>query len=525
MGRSWFAAIIGIFFLSLVLPRFAFAYHNSFQSFYDWGPWYKTSKQHVLASSTSSAASNQKEAIIAEASKEVIKSPTGLLPNNPLYLLKPLTENIGLFFMFDPKAKIERELVISEERLAEVQFLLEQQKGKNVGKVLDSYEKLISDVANHLTTLKKDDAGKQLAKRIEKESAKQSIFLEKVELIVPDDTKDNVDQAIAKSKKTMDTTADMLNRDPLPLDMKARIESLNAIGVISDAQASALFAIDSRSKARERMESLASQQVLPLSDLRRLDEAQLGYYPDDYYALAEIKKIYEFKALLDNAPDEPIRSRLAEFGSGYKSGDPIPPDLKPWWLREQRLQELQFTLRPDLFVNSIIPKDAQGYKAIENIVNSFRPTAQQLQTVDTWVKENPNKIPPPEISRIVGLATNLGTPVAWTPPANMGEVQKANRQMLHPYCLDSPTRAKHVTTGEIKTFPTTCLPPNWWHTYSTDNVYKNPLTGEESIPVNTTAPHVAVPSCGMGVCKVQTCESGWFDKNGSFSDGCESDTP
>lgn len=540
--RKFCLIVLFIIAFSIFIPRSsALAYHDSFQPLYDWGPWYETSKQHVLGVATNSVGNKEGATNLAISQQANVRTASGFLPNNPLYFIKPLTENIQLFFSFDPVAKMEKQLWIAEERLAEINFLLEQKYYEDVRKILITYNNTISDVSVRLTTSEEQNAFvENFVKKIESDMAKQSLFLEKVRLIVPEETRIAIDKVLVESKKTMDTSADILNRDPMPVDLRDRLESLNAIGVISDAEASALFSLESRSKVRFRIESLVAQKVLPSSDIKRLDEAQNGYYPSDYYRVTEISKIYELKNILDNPPDAYMKKRLAEFGSRYKSGDFIPPDLKPWWLREQRLQELQNTLRPDIVINSIIAKDSSEYKEIESILRTFRPSVEQLVAVDTWIKENPNKTPPPEIERIVGLAANLGTPISWTVPDSLKslniafptqfnvpagfpelkEIPKTSGQTLDPTCPEIPTKAKHATTNNLRTFPTTCLPPDWYP-YSEEDVYRNPLTGEESFVI-TEAPHVAVPSCGFGVCKVQTCESGWHDRNGVFTDGCES---
>lgn len=527
-----FCLILLLIVFSIFITPSSLAYHNNFQNFYDWGPWYETPKQHVLGVATNSALFFSQQANV--------RAPSGLLPNSPLYFIKPLTENIQLFFSFQPVAKIEKQLWIAEERLAEVNFLLEQKYYDDVGKILTAYNNTIADVSVRLSTPEQQNVFvENFVKAVESDMAKQSLFLEKVRLIVPEELGNAIDKVLVEPRQIMDTSADILHRDPIPSDLRDRLESLNAIGVISDAEASALFSLESRGQVRFRIESLVTQKVLPSSDIKRLDEAQSGYYPSDYFRVAEMSKIYELKNILNNPPDENIKERLTEFGSSYRTGDPIPPDLKQWWLREQRIQELQYTLRPDLVINSIIPKDTAAYKDIESILQAFRPTAEQLLKVDAWAKDNPNKTPPPEIARIVSFATNIGTPIPWTVPESLKnvntkfpiqyeapagfpeqkEIPKTSEQTSDP-CPSSPTRAKHSITNNIRTFPTKCLPPGW-HTYSIDDTYTNPLTGEESFVIKE-APHVAVPSCGLGVCKVQTCEAGWSDKNGVFADGCES---
>lgn len=128
--RKLYFIVLFIALSIFIPPSLALAYHDSFQNLYDWGPWYETSRQHVLAVATNSA--------LVVPQQASIKTPSGLLPNNPLYFIKPLTENIQLFFTFDPVAKTEKQLWIAEERLAEMNFLLEQKYYEDVGKILDT---------------------------------------------------------------------------------------------------------------------------------------------------------------------------------------------------------------------------------------------------------------------------------------------------------------------------------------------------------------------------------------------------
>jgi hypothetical protein len=114
---------------------------------------------------------------------------------------------------------------------------------------------------------------------------------------------------------------------------------------------------------------LAAQNILPEADTMKLDEAKYGYFPADFVRIFEVKKLYEFKKLEDLKPDDATQKRLAEFASTYKPGEAIPTDLKKWWVPVQRYQELQSTLRPDLIVGSLLPRDGSEYRRFEGIFN------------------------------------------------------------------------------------------------------------------------------------------------------------
>ncbi|MFH1309167.1 MAG: DUF5667 domain-containing protein [Candidatus Omnitrophota bacterium] len=64
---------------------------------------------------------------VAQAQTDTLPDP-GMLPDNPLFILKDWSEKIGTFFTFDDEKKAERFLKLSERRLAEADAMRE--KGK-----------------------------------------------------------------------------------------------------------------------------------------------------------------------------------------------------------------------------------------------------------------------------------------------------------------------------------------------------------------------------------------------------------
>ena len=81
----------------------------------------------------------------------------GVLPDNPIYFLERMGENIRTFFTFG-QAKTERYVKLAEERLAEVKNLSEKGKLDKVEETIKEYEKNIDKALN-----KKGDKDKILS--------------------------------------------------------------------------------------------------------------------------------------------------------------------------------------------------------------------------------------------------------------------------------------------------------------------------------------------------------------------------
>jgi hypothetical protein len=86
-------------------------------------------------------------------------SNVGILPTSPFYFLKEWQRGIKLFFTFNPVAKIELELKISDEKIAELAALVtkEPQNKKVIEEALSNYEESREKLAKRLMSLKDKD--------------------------------------------------------------------------------------------------------------------------------------------------------------------------------------------------------------------------------------------------------------------------------------------------------------------------------------------------------------------------------
>lgn len=533
---------------SLLFFTFVFgvsASSSKISDFYDWGPWYYRGGTKVLGESTSLAqatptdpstsstpSSSPAPQATEEAQQADIAPATGLLPDSPFYFFKPFTESIRLTFTFDSQDKEALRLEFAEERLAETKALLEKKDYDRAGDTLNRYEGNVNTLTDNLEGLQSSNTQvEDLAKEIELNTAKHSLVLEKMELLVPEDVQNIFDQALEASQKGMDVTSDILGYDPIPAGLKERLESLKALGILSEEEIAAIFTIKSRGEVRGEMQKLIQQNILPDADIKNLDQAQYGYYPADFLRSHEVRKLYEYRKLEELKPDEATQKRIADFASDYTPGDAIPSELRRWWIPVQRYQELSSTLRPDLIVNVIIPRDGDEYRRFESIFNRFKPSDDQLKTVEQWAKDHPGEVPPPEIQRIASLAVNLGTPGNWQAPEQIrnytntgypnyyqappgfsgpGGCQNAEEcrqsceknpgscgpgftpggptQPNYPgfggyptpsggpgsYCLQSETKARNSFSGEIKNFPNSCIPSGWYPYYGSERPGESP---------------------------------------------------
>ena len=81
--------------------------------------------------------------VSAQANVTQLPSP-GILPDNIFYPVKTIFESIDLFFTFNQTARIHKEMHYAEERLAEVQALVQENKTQYINKSLSGY-KLMRD--------------------------------------------------------------------------------------------------------------------------------------------------------------------------------------------------------------------------------------------------------------------------------------------------------------------------------------------------------------------------------------------
>lgn len=346
----------------------------------------------------------------------VLGFTAGWTPDNPLYLLKTVQENLALTFTFDPLKKAETRLAVAGERLSEMQIMVETGKSNLVTGVADSYQKTMGAVAANLTTLKKQKQNvAPLLVAVDQEAAKHVLTLEEVAVKAPPQAAEGLTAAIQASEKTVDTVADVAGRPAVPADMVNRLDALKAQGLLTPEQITSLLSVDSRVKARGEFRKLAEAQILPSADLKRFDEGARAYFPAGYAQIIEIKKFHELKELETRKPDEVTLTSLQDFAKDYKAGDIVPSDLRRWWVPMIRLEELQNTFRPDLLSEDLFrnrPEDLQKY---QEVVERVKPRAADLAYVNRVLAENPALANDPSYARIKSIGDRFGISEAVIP--------------------------------------------------------------------------------------------------------------
>lgn len=393
-------AVYLFFFFFLLIPTQVFAKEPSLERYYDWSSW--NTNGQVLAESTSSVRAS-------------LKSPVGLQPDSPFYFFKPIVENISLALTFDPKSKEVKRLDITEERLAETQKLLEKKKYDLAGKNLDRYQSSLNQSTNSLDNLKKGNIEvKDLAQKIELYSAKHSLVLEKLQEEVPDKLKNEIEKALASSQKGMDKSADELGEPAVTAELKNRLDSLRVLGVLNSDQINSILTLGSREDVRKKVEDLAAQDLIPRADVKKMDQAQLSYFPSDYSVVTEKKKLVEFAKLENEKPDEQIQKKIEKFISERKQNEPVPQELQKWWAMRMRYKELQATLRPELVpppAKIVEPEKKQEVKKIDK---------PKSKTIASSSSEQSSSVPSssPTISPPVSDSSSVSQPT--TPSTQLG---------------------------------------------------------------------------------------------------------
>ena len=89
----------------------------------------------------------------------------GILPDHPLYFLKPIRDNILVLFTRNPADRAELYLFFSDKRLATAKFLLDQGKTSLIEGSLVKSEEFFDKAWGKLSGLPQDDQTKELSLR------------------------------------------------------------------------------------------------------------------------------------------------------------------------------------------------------------------------------------------------------------------------------------------------------------------------------------------------------------------------
>ncbi len=151
----------------------------------------------------------------------------GITPDSPWYFLDSLSEKISLTFTFNQEKKIAKELRYAEERLAEVQKMVQNQKNQKLDVGLQNYEKLMNKVQERLQTNADNvKIGENAMKNVKERSENHMRVLSEVYDKVPAQAKKGVENALKNSAKNYQQAALQLNEDAQQINAQL-MESLS----------------------------------------------------------------------------------------------------------------------------------------------------------------------------------------------------------------------------------------------------------------------------------------------------------
>lgn len=135
----------------------------------------------------------------AQAQTEDLPAP-GMLPGNPFYFLKSVTEGIGTFFTFGDVAKANRLLALAEVRASEINALVDRGDIKRAEKATERYQAGIDRALARAEKAKErgKDVDELLARFAEKTIRHQEVLLRVYEK-VPERAKEAIEKVIERS--------------------------------------------------------------------------------------------------------------------------------------------------------------------------------------------------------------------------------------------------------------------------------------------------------------------------------------
>ncbi len=419
-------ALICLFFL--VSPGSTFAI-DSPQQYFDYNAYYEPKVLGVFAQDSS--ASGQTGAPNYKDYKEfayLLAFTKDMTPDNPLYFLKRMEENVALVFATGNAVKrADTLLAIGGERTAEIDEMATAGKTGAIGALVASYDRTMADQANTLESLKGTPVATPLLLETDKEVAKHMLTLEEVSLKVPEAAAAHINTALTKAEEVVDRVADAAGRPAVPQEMIARLQAYKAQGLLSEEEITNIVSSGSRQQARSEFRKLADSRIVPLADVKKFDEAAASYYPEGFARAVELRKFKELERLERDRPDEVTVQAIQDFAKTYKAGEVVPPAIRSWWAPMLRLEELQATFRPDLLDAAAYfkyrPEEQQKYT---ELVERMKPTEKDMQYVQDVVRTNPSAVNDPAYARVLQIGERFGT--ADSGGANSPVAQSCSRE-------------------------------------------------------------------------------------------------
>ena len=337
---------------------------------------------------------------------------TGPLPDTFGYFFKQAGETFRSLTTFNPQARVELNLEFANARLQEAAALASANPNSPAYKAtLDNYQTVVNRLTQNINN-------QNVAQDVEQELARHQAVLEKGILPPPPDSPQTLTAAIRATENALDTSADALNRPPLPPALSHRLQDLKAQGLITSEEVDRLTQSDSRGDVRQGIRDLLDAGSFPSADAKKLDEAQALTSPQDYNQLVEVRKIEELQRLRAIQSEFAQTATLRTTSAGY----------------DQRLEFLRNSIDPSL----IKPADLSGQPDLLALYNELARSVGP-RPINAGQFPTPSPSPTPETSPSPITPPGPADAVITTCPAgsvfkpSKGCVWENNGQRLNDY--------------------------------------------------------------------------------------------
>lgn len=156
----------------------------------------------------------------------------GMLPDSPLYFLERAAERMSIFFTFNNKAKAERLLRQSEERLAEIEVLLQREKVEKVKETAEHYQERVDEALERAGRARErnEENIDDVFERIAENAARHQEILGDVYDRVPEDAKDAIERALEMSAQGYENALRAVSRENAEGVLNRMREHIEEIG-------------------------------------------------------------------------------------------------------------------------------------------------------------------------------------------------------------------------------------------------------------------------------------------------------
>jgi len=151
--------------------------------------------------------------VFAQTTDADLPSP-GLLPDSPIYFLKPLSEKVRGIFIFGEDSKALYALKLADKRLSEAKALSDKGEDGLAADIAEQAGKENENAQEHLA--KAESEGKDVTAVVERlaaNSARQQAVLEKVLEKVPEQVKAAIQRAMEVSKRGLIKAQEMQTKE------------------------------------------------------------------------------------------------------------------------------------------------------------------------------------------------------------------------------------------------------------------------------------------------------------------------